>query len=261
MPVTLTLTRRVVVVGIVTAAALGGALAIGTALGGPTGSMPTANAATPGTAQPSDAFPGVTVDGVGNVTGRPDVLTLNLSVSQTGSDASAALSGASATMDKVRASLKSAGVADADLVTSGLTLQPNYRYDGNRQTIDGYSAVESLTAKLRDLGRAGGAITAADAAGGNSVAINGVSFQLGDNTALLSAARTAAFADAKARAGQYAAAAGRTLGPVTRITESVNTTNPLPTERASAGSSGVAVPVDPGTSQVSVTVEVVFGLT
>jgi len=260
MPLTLTLTRRVVVVGIVTTAALGGALAIGTVLGGSPGSTPTAYAATPNSAQPSDAFPGVTVDGVGNVTGRPDVLTLNLSVSKTNGDASAALSDASATMDKVRASLKGAGVADADLATSGLTVQANYRYDGNRQTIDGYSAVESLAAKLRDMGRAGGAITAADAAGGNAVAINGVSFQLEDNTALLSSARAAAFADAKAKAGQYAAAAGRTLGPVTRITESVNTPNPIPVERASASPSGTSVPVDPGTSQVSVTVEVVFGL-
>lgn len=259
MPVTLTLTRRVVV-GIVTAAAVGGALTLGLALGGPTGSTPTADAATPSTAQPSDAFPGITVTGVGNVTGRPNVLTLELSVTETGADASAALSDASATMDKVRASLKSNGVADADLATSGLTLQPNYRYDGTRQTLNGYSAVESLTAKLRDLGRAGGAITAASAAGGNAASINGVSFQLEDDTALLSSARAAAFADAKAKASQYAAAAGRALGPVTRIDESVNTTNPTPGERASAASSGTQVPVDPGTSQVSVTVDVVFGL-
>ncbi len=260
MPLTVTLTRRVIVVGIVTTAALGGAFAVGSVVGGPAGSAPVAYAATPSTAQPSDAFPGITVTGVGKVTGRPDVLTLDLSVHVTGGDASAALSGASATMAKVRASLQASGVADADLATSGLTLQVNYRYDGNRQTVDGYSAVESSTAKLRDLGRAGGAITAAVAAGGNAVAVNGVSFQLEDDSTLLSSARAAAFADAKAKASQYAAAAGRTLGPVTRINESVDTTNPVSGERSSAASSGASVPVDPGTSQVSVTVEVVFGL-
>jgi uncharacterized protein len=261
MPLTLTLTRRVVVVGIVTTAALGGALAVGSLLGGPGGSVPAANAATPGTAQPTDAFPGITVTGTGTVTGTPDVLTLDVSVHGTGGDASAALSDAAATMNRVRASLRGNGVAAADLGTSGLTLQADYRYDGDRQTVDGYSAIESLTAKLRDLHRAGHAISAASAAGGNAAAIDGVSFELEDNTALLASARTAAFADAKAKAGQYAAAAGRTLGPVTRITESVNTTEPVPGERAAAGAAGASVPVDPGTTQESVTVEVVFGLT
>jgi hypothetical protein len=50
MPLTLTPTRRVVVVGIVTAAALGASPAIGRLLGGPSGSAPVANAATSSTA-------------------------------------------------------------------------------------------------------------------------------------------------------------------------------------------------------------------
>jgi hypothetical protein len=253
MPLTLTPTRRVVVVGIVTVAALGGALAVGSLLGGPAGSVPVAGAATPDTTSP-----GITVSGTGTVTGTPDVLTLDVSVHRTDADASSALSDASATMNRVRTSLRNNGVTAADLATSGLTLQPDYRSDGSRQVIDGYSATESLTAKLRDLHRAGHAITAASTAGGNAVAIDGVSFQLADDKALLASARTAAFADAKAKAAQYATAAGRTLGPVTRITESVDTPNPIPAERSAAGAS---VPVDPGTSRTSVTVEVVFGLT
>ncbi|HEX4701175.1 MAG TPA: SIMPL domain-containing protein [Pseudonocardiaceae bacterium] len=257
MPLTVTVTRRTAVTGLLATAALVGAFVAGNALSGPNGVAPVAFAATP-TARPADGFPGITVTGLGQVTGVPDVLSLGLSVRVTRGDASSALSDASSTMNKVRASLTGSGVADADLATSGLTLDTDYRYDNNRQTVNGYVATESLTAKLRDLARAGAAITAAANAGGNPTAITGVTFDLRDNTALLSAARTAAFADAKAKATQYATAAGRSLGPVIRVNETTDN-QPIPVPRNAAGAS-VPVPVNPGTSQLSVTVEVVFGL-
>jgi uncharacterized protein YggE len=91
-----------------------------------------------------------------------------------------------------------------------------------------------------------------------------MSFDPRDDADLLASARAAAFADAKTKATQYASAAGRNLGPVTRIDETVNNTTPMPMmgdrAPAAAGMSTPAVPIDPGTSKLSVNVTVVFGL-
>lgn len=258
MPLTITLTRRTVAAGLVAAVALGGAFALGAATGGGGGSP--AAAATPGPAQPSAEFPGITVTGLGKVTGVPDVLTVQLGVSVTRDDVSGALSAASETLGRVRAALTGGGVATRDLQTSNVSVQPSYSYDNGRQTVDGYQATESLTAKLRDLGKAGDLITAAATAGGNAATVSGVSFDLADDTALLNTARDAAFADARAKARRYAKDAGAKLGPLVRISETVNGgTEPVPVAGAPR-SDAAAVPVDPGTTQLSVTVDVVYGL-
>jgi uncharacterized protein len=258
MPFTITLTRRTAAAGLAAAVALGGAFALGAATGGGGGSP--AYAATPGPAQPSASFPGITVSGLGKVTGVPDVLTVELGVSVTRDDVSGALSAASATLTKVRTALTGGGVATADLQTSDVSVQPDYSYDGGRQTIDGYRATESLTAKLRDLSKAGGLITAAANAGGDAATVSGVSFDLSDDTTLLNAARDAAFADAKAKAQRYARDAGRKLGPLVRVSETVSGGNEPQPVAGAAKSDAAAVPIDPGTTQLSVSVDVVYGL-
>lgn len=258
MPLTITLTRRTAAVGLAAAVALGGAFALGTVTGGGGGTP--AYAATPGPAQPSASFPGITVSGLGKVTGVPDVLTVQLGVSTTRDDVSGALSAASSALGKVRAALTGGGVAAADLQTSDVSVAPDYSYEGGHQTIDGYRATESLTAKLRDLTRAGGLISKAADAGGDATTVSGVSFDLADDTKLLNSARDAAFADARAKAQRYAKDAGRKLGPLVRISETVSGGNEQQPVAAAAKSDAAAVPIDPGTTQLSVSVDVVYGL-
>src|SRR5690606_4740788 len=55
---------------------------------------------------------------------------------------------------------------------------------------------------------------------GNTTIINSIAWDLEDNTALLADARDRAIADARAKAEQYAKAAGRSLGAVVSISES-----------------------------------------
>lgn len=202
--------------------------------------------------------PGITVTGTGNATGTPDELQLSLSVNTQASSAGAALDAANRDMRQVRDSLRAHGVADADLQTSGLSVQASYGQQGN---ITGYQVTESLTAVLRDLARAGETITAASTAAGNAIRIDGVSLNLSDsNSSLLASARASAMADAKTRATQYANAAGRTLGQVLAISE-VTTPQQVPQSYASAASASAApVPISPGKQQVSVTVTVTYAL-
>ena len=204
---------------------------------------------------------GVVVDGTGRTSGTPDVLRVTLGVNVHRSDVSSAMNAASTRQEKVRAALKKSGVADKDLQTSDVSVYPDY---DNRGRPNGYRVSETLTAKLRDMKKAGRAIADAVAAGGNEAVVQGVSFSLEDNARLLEQARDAAFAEAKAKAERYAQLSGRTLGEVQLVAESTNpiASQPVPyaLDRAALAAGTKAVPIDAGTSDVSVTVTVRWAL-
>jgi uncharacterized protein YggE len=270
MKTNLILTRRTVVLGVATLAAVGGAIAIG--LSGDS-AAPTARADTDtrtlapalaGETAPlaPDAFPGITVQGVGKVTGTPDTLVLTLSVAKTAGDVTSAMNGLASTMSAVQNSLKAGHVADADQKTSGLGVGPEYDYSGNKRALTGYQATENLTVTLRDTKTAGAVISAAAAAGGDATQISGLSTDLQNNSGPLNQARDAAFNDAKNKATQYAKSAGRSLGPVVRVEESVSTQpNGTSTDMrapAAAPNAIASVPIQLGSTDVTVQVTVVF---
>jgi len=222
----------------------------------------------PSSTQPSSTQatgdPGITVGGMADVEGTPDTLRLDLSVVVTAPSVSEALAKANGSADAVQKSLLASGVAKKDLQTSGLNISPDYAYSNNgTPRLKGYQVSESVSAKLRDLGRAGDAIGKAVGAGGNAVRVNGISLDLEDTGALVSAARDKAFAEARAKAQQYAKAAGRTLGDVLSIAENVANPSPIPMPYAAAAGAPVdmaKVPIQPGSQAVSVTVTVVFAM-
>ena len=125
----------------------------------------------------------------------------------------------------------------------------------------GYHVGNSVQAKIRDLKNAGKTISASATAAGNAVRIDGISFDLQDNVALLKSARDAAMADAKTKADQYANDSGRKLGKVVVITEQQQPSYP-----AFAGAPAILgstagpsyVPIAAGVQQVTVTVTVVY---
>jgi uncharacterized protein YggE len=205
---------------------------------------------------PANAAAGINVGGRAKVAGTPDTLRLDLSVVATASSVSEALASANRSAAAVQKSLLGNGVQKKDVQTSGLSIQPEYDYSNNAAPrLKGYQVSESISAKLRDLGRAGDAI-------GKAI-LNGISLDLEDTGALVSSARDQAFADAKAKAEQYARAAGRSLGDVVSIAEDVTTPSPVPMPYAASG--GVAtdkasVPIEPGSQDVSVSVTVLFSM-
>jgi len=207
---------------------------------------------------------GITVGGRAIVAGTPDTLRLELSVVATAASVSEALASANRSAEAVQKSLLANGVQKKDLQTSGLNIAPEYDYSKTGEPrLKGYQVSESVSAKLRDLGRAGDAIGKAVSAGGNAVRVNGISLDLEDTGTLVSAARDKAFAEAKAKAAQYAKAAGRALGDVVSITEDVATSSPTPMPyamRAGAALDKASVPIQPGSQDVSVSVTVVFSM-
>jgi uncharacterized protein YggE len=198
---------------------------------------------------------GVLVSGTGFVTGRPDVLTVQMGVETQGPTVDRALDLANQAQSRLRDGFTKGGIPERDLQTSGLSIYPQYAKDGRR--ISGYQVSEQLSVKLRDLARAGAVISRAAAAGGDATRISGLSFDIEDDSALLAQARRKAFDEAKAKAELYAQASGRGLGRVVSINESVAA--PDAGRQASADSAAAVakpVPILPGEQRLSVTASV-----
>lgn len=206
---------------------------------------------------------GISVTGSGTVSGKPDALKLAMGVQVTSPTVSAALDSANAAATKVQTALKTHGVAEQDLQTSGVSIQPQYSYAENKQTLTGYQVSETLTATLRNLKTAGAVISAAAEAGGNATRIDSVTLDLKDTGSLVTAAREAAFKEAKSKATQYARVAGVDLGEVVTIQEAVTSPPPsplYPSAGADAASKISSVPIAPGSQDIVVTVTVVFAV-
>jgi uncharacterized protein len=251
MSVTMSTPWRALATGVAAAALLIGAFTLGAGPGSTASAQATA-------APPARPATRITVTGTGSVSGTPDTLLLSMGVQVTGGSVGSALGQADAAVTAVTTALRGRGVRAADIQTSGLSVWPDYQ-SGAAQP-DGYSVSESLQATLRHLSSAGTQISAAVRAGGNTAVVDGVSLDLQDTSGLLAAARTSAVADAKVKAAQYARALGRALGPLVSMTE-VTASPVLPVyPGAGAQPAKSAVPISPGTQQLSVTVTAVFAL-
>ena len=202
----------------------------------------------------------VSVSGLGRVTGTPDVLSLQMGVERNGQVVNDVLNETNADIKRIKEALKRYDVAEKDMQTSNLSINPFWEKD----RINGYQITQTLTVKLRNLAKSGQAISDAAAAGGNATRIQGVSFDIEDNKELVEAARENAFADAKSKAEQYARLAGRSLGRVSQVSESTDFSSspPMPyyTQSADAAAKAESVPVSPGSQQVSVNTAVVWEL-
>jgi uncharacterized protein YggE len=235
-------------------------LAVGAAVGllvasagAPSFSTRTALAADPTTPEHT-----ITVTGTGRVTLTPDIADLRVGVNISRPTATAARADAAAAMTKVVDAIKKAGVADKDIQTSMLSLQPVYDYTNNGQgKLTGFQVVNIVAITVRDIGKVGDLVDATVAAGATSV--DGVSFRVEDETKAEGQARTAAVADARAKANALAAAAGVTIAGVSSIAE-VSNSVPYPVPYAASGGSkdAAATPVQPGTTEVDIMVTVVF---
>lgn len=240
--------------------ALGAALALALAYTLGTASGPPSALAQSAPAQPG----GITVAGLGTVSGTPDVLRMSLRVVVVRKDVTTALRDANVVTGRIRTALRNNGVAPEDLQTTQLQVSPSY--GGRPARLVGYQVVQGLAAQLRTLDTAGKTVTDAITAGGTYLRFDGVHFVLSDDSPLKVKAREQAFAQAKAKAEQYAQLSGRNLGPVESISEDVQPVyydGDYGRAFASSGGAAAAGPVafDPGTQRVDVRVVVRWTLT
>ena len=204
---------------------------------------------------------GVWVSGTGKVTAVPDVAILTLGVEAQEMTVKAAQSEASSAMNAVVDAIKTNGVADKDIQTQWYSISPVTRWDDktNEQITTGYSVTNMVTAKIRDITKAGTIIDAVTDAGGNLTRINGISFTVNDPTAYNNQAREKAMQDAKAKAEQMATLAGITLGKAFYISESSSYIPPIRLFDSAVGASS-STPISAGELDITLTVQVGYAI-
>lgn len=200
----------------------------------------------------------IVVTGLGVATGTPDTLTVDFAVHARRTTVQTALDDMTTFSNKLIAALKDDGLKAEDITTSGLSL---YQWRNRKTGEEGYVARQNVEARVSPLDNAGQVISDGATSSGH-VDIDGMFFNISDDDALMKQARQNAFDDAKDRAAQYAQLAGRSLGRVERVNETVNGGDVLYDQAfASAGAASAPVPISPGQQQVTINVTVTYQMT
>ncbi len=200
----------------------------------------------------------LTVIADGHVDRAPDLAEISGGVVTQAPTAASALAANAVRMTAVVAAVRRAGIAERDIQTSGLSLQPQYRYaDGQAPALTGYQVSNTVALKVRALADAGRLVDALVAAGANQ--ISGPAFRVEDADAALDAARTAAVKTARARADLYAAAAGLHVARIRSIVEGGGEP-PAPRPMMMMARVKAETPVAPGEVSLGTSVTVVFEL-
>ena len=160
----------------------------------------------------------VTVTGEAMVAVAPDMAIIRVGVTSQGKTAREAGEANGKQMTGVLAALKAAGIADRDVQTSSLSLQP--QYDPSKSgaaRLLGFQATNQVTVKIRAIDTLPDVLDRAISAGANEM--SGIEFVVSEQSKLLDQARAEAISDARRKAELYAKAAGAKVGAVVAITE------------------------------------------
>ena len=200
------------------------------------------------------------VSAEGQVTRAPDIATLSAGVLTQSSTAAAAMAENAKKMAAAVSALKRAGVADKDIRTSSLSLQPQYRYADNQPpAVTGYQASNQLTVTFRDIKQAGPILDALVAQGVNQ--ISGPDFALEHPDAAMDEARMQAMQKARAKADLYAKAAGMSVKRIVAIGEGGGYSPQPPRPMLMmAARMKESTDLQPGEEKIGVTVNVTFEL-
>ncbi|GGK66413.1 SIMPL domain-containing protein [Ornithinimicrobium pekingense] len=199
------------------------------------------------------AVPGtVVVIGTGRAGAVPDTLVLDLQLEGHGAsvaEAIEALTGASQASHDA--------LPGVDLRTSGLGVHPRHDHQGTQV---GHTAYQSLQLRAPDPSAAGNLVRRLGEVVGDALGVTGLRAELADTAELDRRAREAAFDDARGRAEQYAALAGRAVVGVLHVRELVDgPVQPFPRAEARMAAAGGPV-VGPADHEVTATVEVTWQL-
>jgi len=202
------------------------------------------------------------VSATGEVTRVPDVAVITAGVVSRAATATEAIQDAATRMERVRAALKKANVADRDIQTTNVSLSPEYRYPENQSPqLTGYSASNQVTVRFRDIKASGGILDALVSQGANQ--ISGPNLVVDKPEAALDEARALAIANGRQRAELYARSLGLRVARVVALSESGGYYAPPPAPPPPpmmARAEMAQTTIDPGEQKLQVTVQMTFEL-
>ena len=202
------------------------------------------------------------ISATGEVTRVPDVAIISTGVVTRAATATAAIKANAARMERVRAALTRAGIADKDIQTSSINLNPEYNYQPNKAPVlTGYQASNQVSVRFRDIGDTGKILDALVAEGANQ--INGPSLTIDKPEAALDEARLKAIAVGRARAELYARGLGMRVVRLLSVSESGGYAVPPPMPMmvtAMSAERSADTRIDPGEQKIQVSVAMSFEL-
>jgi len=196
----------------------------------------------------------IAVTGTGSVLAIPDTATFSYSVVETGKTVAVAQNSAATKSNAIIAALKTLGIADADIQTTGYNSYPTYSNQNSvcppviynsmsdssgssggavssaiycppsKQVLTGYEVDQTVTVKVRKTDDAGTALTKVGSLGATN--ISGLSFVVDNPDAVQAQARDKAIADAKAKAAILAKSLGVKMNKIINFSE--NGSQPYP---------------------------------
>lgn len=194
----------------------------------------------------------------GRVSRVPDIATIRAGVVSQSATAADALSANARQMASVLAALKAAGIAERDIQTATIALNPQYRYTENQPpVITGYQASNTVSVKFRDIARSGTILDTLVKQGANQ--IDGPNLTIDAIDAAMDEARVDAVKRARTRADLYARALGMRVDRIVMVSEGgdIGMPGPIPQMMVRAEAKD-ATQVVPGEQRVSTSVRIRF---
>lgn len=200
----------------------------------------------------------ITVSAVGTSAAAPDMALVRLGVTHEARTAAEAMRGVSDATETVLQNITDAGIAERDVQTSSLNLNPVWdRGNVSPPKIRGYVASTQLAVRVRALDGLGELLDSVIRDGANT--LNSLTFQIADPAPLEEAARAEAVTLARQKADTLATAAGVSVGPVQSIREGGGGSVPQSMMRG-AMMEAASVPIATGELDIRVAVTVVFAI-
>lgn len=205
----------------------------------------------------------ITVTGFGRASGQPDMAIVSLVVESRAAAISEAADTSAQIITRVIEALRTKGVADADIQSTGINIwrEDIYDFDTGRPTGQQlFHADRTLTVTIHGVDRVASVIQAALDAGATNV--YGFSYGIEDRAELEADARAMAITDAADRAQQLATAMGVSLGDPVIASETAGggllLLNQAGLATGLGGGGGSGQEFNPGSLDVSVQVDLVY---
>jgi len=202
------------------------------------------------------------ISATGTVSRVPDLAIISAGVVTKSATATGAIADNAARMERVRAALRRAGIADKDIQTSSINLNPDYRYENNQAPVlTGYQASNNVSVKFRDIRNSGKILDALVAEGANQ--ISGPSLTIDKPESAYDEARIKAIAAGRARAELYARSLGMRVVRLVAVSEGGGNypRPPMPMlQMAAKAERSADTAIDPGSQDLEITLSMSFDL-
>lgn len=209
----------------------------------------------------------ISTSGDGKVFGKPDMASFSVSISELASTSQQALANANQKSNEVINRIKNNGVSEDDIQTSQLNIYPEYDYLTSGSVLKGQRATISISVDVKGIDSTATKVAQIidSVAQVSNVSIGSISFDIQDKTSLFSKARELAYNKAKQKAEELSKLSStKLLEPVSISDATYETSSPLPVnyaaEAATMGGKGSDTSIQTGQLEVSVNLNVVFGI-